>query len=244
MALKRMALQLGMGTDIRGGDYTKAAVRAVSAAIRQNVLSVAPAFGVPREQMHVEVHIGVARPELVDTKAVAACLPYGTVDVKVEQGGMDTPMDSSTPDKPEGTIMANAAVIVSLDLPDDVGKQATHFKRIILEMGTGNDLYGEDYTKAAMRAVQDAIHHSSLNLFSSLGMDANAMQIELNLAAQEPEKINLAAVAATLPYGQVTAKGVKGGLNVRNETTGKTSVIVNAGIIVRVPTGSFPQSQL
>ena len=30
-------------------------------------------------------------------------------------------------------------------------------KRIILEMGTGNDLYGMDYTKAAKRAVQDAI---------------------------------------------------------------------------------------
>ena len=27
-------------------------------------------------------------------------------------------------------------------------------KRIILEMGTGNDLYGEDYTKAAKRAVR------------------------------------------------------------------------------------------
>ena len=26
-------------------------------------------------------------------------------------------------------------------------------KRIILEMGTGNDLYGRDYTKAARRAV-------------------------------------------------------------------------------------------
>ena len=33
-------------------------------------------------------------------------------------------------------------------------------KRIILEMGTGNDLYGEDYTKAAYRAVEDAIRHA------------------------------------------------------------------------------------
>ena len=29
MALKRMVLQIGMGTDIRGADYTKAAVRAL-----------------------------------------------------------------------------------------------------------------------------------------------------------------------------------------------------------------------
>ena len=30
------------------------------------------------------------------------------------------------------------------------------------EMGTGNDLYGEDYTKAANRAVQDALHTALL----------------------------------------------------------------------------------
>ncbi|MDG1414019.1 MAG: Lin0512 family protein, partial [Alphaproteobacteria bacterium] len=41
-------------------------------------------------------------------------------------------------------------------------------ERLILEVGMGNDLYGEDYTKAALRAVQDALHHSSLTLFRSL----------------------------------------------------------------------------
>lgn len=111
----------------------------------------------------------------------------------------------------------------------------TTLKRIILEMGTGNDLYGEDYTKAAKRAVQDAIHHSSLTLFRSLDIDPDTMQIELNLAAQEPEKINLEAVASELPYGQVTPKAIKGGLNVHDEVTNRTTVIVNAGIIVRLP---------
>lgn len=108
-------------------------------------------------------------------------------------------------------------------------------KRIILEMGTGNDLYGEDYTKAARRAVQDAIHHSSLTLFKSLGIDPATMQIELNLAAQEPEKIDLPVVVAELPYGQVTPNAIKGGLNVVDEETDRTSVIVNAGIVVRLP---------
>jgi len=37
-------------------------------------------------------------------------------------------------------------------------------KRVILELGAGNDLHGGDYTKAAIRAVQDAIHHSSLSM--------------------------------------------------------------------------------
>ena len=44
-------------------------------------------------------------------------------------------------------------------------------KRIILELGTGNDLHGGDYTKAALRAVQDALHHSSLAFIRTLGLD-------------------------------------------------------------------------
>ena len=45
MALKRMVLQIGMGTDIRGADYTKAAVRALRDALWHNSLSVANALG-------------------------------------------------------------------------------------------------------------------------------------------------------------------------------------------------------
>ncbi len=115
MALKRLALELGMGTDIRGGDYTKAAIRALRAALWQNVLSVAKAFDVPNEAMVVEIIIGVAKPDNVDRKAVAAILPYGQATVIVEEGGMDTPYD----DSPDFTIMANAAVVVYLDLPDN-----------------------------------------------------------------------------------------------------------------------------
>ncbi len=112
---------------------------------------------------------------------------------------------------------------------------AKPLKRIILEMGTGNDLHGGDYTKAAKRAVQDALHHSSLVLFRSLEIDPGAMEIELTLAAQEPGKIDVEAVAATLPYGRVMAKAVKGGLNVPDDATGAVTVIVNAGILVRLP---------
>ena len=82
-------------------------------------------------------------------------------------------------------------------------------KRIILEMGSGNDLHGGDYTKAAKRAVQDALHHSSLILFRTLEIDPDSMRIELTLAAQEPEKIDVDSVAATLPYGEVTARAIK-----------------------------------
>ncbi|MFD0915349.1 Lin0512 family protein [Pseudahrensia aquimaris] len=118
MPLKRMVMELGMGTDIRGQDYTKAATRAVHNALRQNSLVVADAFGVPREEMVVDIIIGVAEPDKVDKQAVADMLPYGRGEVRVERGGMDTPKDDGS----RGTIMANAALIVYLDLPDGAGQ--------------------------------------------------------------------------------------------------------------------------
>ena len=44
-------------------------------------------------------------------------------------------------------------------------------KRAILEIGMGNDLHGGDYTKAAQRAVNDALHHSSLSFIRTLNID-------------------------------------------------------------------------
>ncbi|MEL7544770.1 MAG: Lin0512 family protein [Pseudomonadota bacterium] len=108
-------------------------------------------------------------------------------------------------------------------------------KRIILEMGTGNDLYGRDYTKAACRAVQDAIHHSSLTFFRTLDLSPDDMQIALTIAAQEPEAVDCTRVAQELPYGTVTATAVSGGINVHHPATGETSVIVNVAIDVRLP---------
>ena len=57
-------------------------------------------------------------------------------------------------------------------------------KRVITEFGTGNDLHGGDYTKAAVRAVQDAIHHSSLALIRSLGLDAGTMQVDVTIGVK------------------------------------------------------------
>ena len=107
-------------------------------------------------------------------------------------------------------------------------------KRVILEMGSGNDLHGGDYTKAALRAVQDAIHHSSLSFVRSLGLDARAMQVEVTIGVQRPERVDAAAVQASLPHGQVTVKVVKGGLDVPDETSSDMAVIANAAVAVRL----------
>ena len=103
-------------------------------------------------------------------------------------------------------------------------------KRIILEMGMGNDLYGEDYTKAARRAVQDALHHSSLILFRSLGFDHATMQVKVTIGVQNPDKVDCKAVAATLPRGQAQVKAVKGGQNVIDREHDTVSVISTAAV--------------
>ena len=112
MTMKRMVLEIGMGTDIRGADYTKAAVRALRDALWHNSLSVANAIGMPTDSMVVEVLIGVPKPELVDTAAVLAVLPHGTGTVKVVEGGLEVMNDAGT----GSTVIANAAAIVRLDV--------------------------------------------------------------------------------------------------------------------------------
>lgn len=113
MAWKRVVVEMGMGTDIRGGDYTKAAVRALRDALWHNSLSVARALGMDTDAMRVEVIIGVPRPEAVDTAQVLAILPHGTGTVKVMQGGLEIPSEDGT----DKTIIANAAAVVRLDIP-------------------------------------------------------------------------------------------------------------------------------
>ncbi|HUC11099.1 MAG TPA: Lin0512 family protein [Stellaceae bacterium] len=107
-------------------------------------------------------------------------------------------------------------------------------KRVILEMGTGNDLHGGDYTKAALRAVEDAIHHSSLPLIGTFKLDPRRMQVEVTIAVQQPEKVDAAAVRSALPHGEVTVRVVKGGLDVPDRETGDIAVIASAAVSVRM----------
>jgi uncharacterized protein (TIGR02058 family) len=112
MTKKRMVLEIGMGTDIRGADPTKAACRALRDALRHNSLSIAPALGQPLDAMIIDVHIGVPRPEMVDKAQVLAVLPYGKGSVSVVEGGLEIRNDKGS----DSTLIANACVVVSLDV--------------------------------------------------------------------------------------------------------------------------------
>src|SRR5207248_5924241 len=94
MALKRVALEIGMGTDIRGGDYTKAAIRALRDALWHNSLTVATAVGKSSDDMQVEVLIGVPQPDKVDKAEVLKVLPHGTARGR---GGRGAPRARTKP---------------------------------------------------------------------------------------------------------------------------------------------------
>ena len=107
-------------------------------------------------------------------------------------------------------------------------------QRVILELGSGNDLHGGDYTKAAVRAVEDAIHHSSLTFIRTLGVDPRTMQVEVTIGVQQPEKVDAAVVKTALPHGQVTVSVIKGGLDISDEEAGDVAVIASAAVAVRL----------
>ena len=103
--------------------------------------------------------------------------------------------------------------------------------RVILELGSGNDLHGSDYTKAALRAVQDALHHSSLSFIRSLKIDKTRLDVEVTIGVQRPEQVDLEKVKNSLPVGNVTAKAVKGGLDVADPENNDPAVDGSTGLI-------------
>lgn len=112
MARKRLVMEMGMGTDLRGQDYTKAAIRGLKDALWHNSLSIAPALGYEREQMQVDIEVGVAQPDKVDRQAVAAVLPYGQASVNVTKGGLDIDNDDGT----NTIVIANVVAVVYLEM--------------------------------------------------------------------------------------------------------------------------------
>lgn len=104
-------------------------------------------------------------------------------------------------------------------------------KRLLTEFGMGSSLRRQDYTEAACRAVRDALWHNSINLAELFGKDKSEMVITVDVAVQQPEKIDKEAIAAIFPYGQISVVPVRGGLDVPRPD-GNPTVIANVAISV------------
>ncbi|MDW3222257.1 MAG: Lin0512 family protein [Paracoccaceae bacterium] len=111
--MKRLLVEFGMGTSLRRGDYTQAAVRGVRDALWHNSINLAELFGFEKTDMQIIVDIGVQQPDAVDVAEVRKVFPYGNTEVRVYHGGLDVA-------RPEGqghpTIMANVALTVGFNM--------------------------------------------------------------------------------------------------------------------------------
>lgn len=108
MSEQRIIIEMAQGVDLHGRDDTKAARRAVEQALQGASLPIFGTLGLSRDSMRVVVHIGVPRPSVVDVAVIAALLPYGSVEVVVEKGGLDVPVVGDV------AVMAAAALEVFL----------------------------------------------------------------------------------------------------------------------------------
>jgi uncharacterized protein (TIGR02058 family) len=92
--------------------------------------------------------------------------------------------------------------------------ETTPEQALVLEFGMGVDVHGQDATKAARRAVFDAIRHSSLPLLGVIRERRGTMLVNVTVAVPEPDRVDLDAVKAELPHGEVSVRAVAGGLRV------------------------------
>lgn len=88
-------------------------------------------------------------------------------------------------------------------------------KLFFIQTGMGVDLHGQDITKAAIRAVKDAIFHNSMPGLRSVLPDNSLTNMKVNVKLAVPcekETLDKEAIQAVLPYGHVTVEVTDGGM--------------------------------
>lgn len=104
--MRRFIIETGMGTDLHGRDYGRAAARAIENALRRSTLPLFGALGIGHGEMQVRVTIGVQHPDGIDTDALVRTLPRGRGAVTAIHGGLDV----TNPDTGEVAVIATAAI--------------------------------------------------------------------------------------------------------------------------------------
>ena len=100
----------------------------------------------------------------------------------------------------------------------------------VLEFGMGVDVHGQDGTTAAIRAVSDAIRHSSLPFVSAARARGGTMFVDVTVGVPDPTTVDVERVKKELPHGEVTVRAVPGGLRVPESD----ALIACVGIVVSI----------
>ena len=99
-----------------------------------------------------------------------------------------------------------------------------------VQMGFGTDLKGKDFTKAASRAVHDALHRNFLVIGSAFDLPLSEMIVDIRVGVTNPDRVDLNAIKALAPVGKVSVQAVHGGLEVA--MMDEITIIANAIVTV------------
>ena len=103
-------------------------------------------------------------------------------------------------------------------------------KKMVVQFGMGTSIRSQDYTRAAERAIRDALWHNSLNVADAFGFPKAEMIIDVAIGVQRPEAVDTAALAGIFPYGRPTVRVEKGGLDIVKPHRDGLTVIANAAV--------------
>lgn len=115
MTDQRFIIEMGMGNDLHGMNYQKAAARAIEDAFRHSSIPMFTTLNISHTDMRVQVTVGVQEPEKLDVAALMEILPRGRATVSAVKGGQNVP-NSETGD----TIVVATAAIEAF-LPNQSG---------------------------------------------------------------------------------------------------------------------------
>ncbi len=107
-------------------------------------------------------------------------------------------------------------------------------EEMLLETGMGIDLHGADATKAARRAVEDAVRRVSLLFLRSLSRRRRVRVIvDVTVGVPEPDAVDRNAVVSVLPVGRTSVRCERGGLALTLDD-GERVLLAVAAVVVRV----------
>lgn len=109
---QRVIIEMGMGNDLHGMDYQKAAARAITDAFRHSTLPIFESLDMSHDLMRVQVTVGVQDPDKLDTEELAKLMPRGRATVTAVFGGQNVPHEAT------GDIAVIATAAVEAFLPD------------------------------------------------------------------------------------------------------------------------------
>ena len=103
--------------------------------------------------------------------------------------------------------------------------------RLFTEFGIGTSLRDQGYTEAAF-GIKDALWRNSINFAEILGKSKSDMILEVEIAVQNPSKVDVEKLVNAFPYGKPQFSISKGGLEVWQADSNIPAVIANVAISV------------